>query len=263
MSAIFIDNKIVHYEVLGRGRPIIFLHGWVGSWRYWVPAMQTAAMSFRAYALDLWGFGDTAHEPSCYPLEQQAVLLDRFMQEMGIGRVALVGHGLGALTALLVAREFPDVVDRLMVVAVPLDIKSVSTRVRSPTSPADLADWLLSKDPAADPARTDAPKTDPRAITMSLNSLDGMNFLPFMDATSTPCLIVHGQNDPAVETPDYERVMSMTDQVHQILLEDCGHFPMLDEGPKFNRLMTDFLSLDSGESPRDMQLKEEWKRRVR
>ncbi len=62
MSAVLLDEKIVHYEVLGRGRPIIFLHGWVGSWRYWVPAMQIAAMSFRAYAIDLWGFGDTAHD---------------------------------------------------------------------------------------------------------------------------------------------------------------------------------------------------------
>ena len=66
MSAILLDDRIVHYEVLGRGRPIIFLHGWVGSWRYWVPAMQAAAMSFRAYALDLWGFGDTAHDSACY-----------------------------------------------------------------------------------------------------------------------------------------------------------------------------------------------------
>jgi len=263
MSAILLDDKIVHYEVLGRGRPIIFLHGWVGSWRYWAPAMQTAAMSFRAYALDLWGFGDTAHEPSCYSLEQQATLLDRFMQEMGIGKVALIGHGLGALTAILFARKFPNVVDRLMAVNVPLDIKSVATRLRFPASPADLADWLLGKDPTTEPARTDAPKADPQAITMSLNSLKVMNFMPFMDAISTPCLIVHGQNDPAVETLEYERVMSMTDRVHQIMLENCGHFPMLDEGPKFNRLMTDFLALDSDESPRDMQLKEEWKRRVR
>lgn len=90
MSAALLDDKIVHYEVLGRGRPIIFLHGWVGSWRYWVPAMQTAAMSFRAHAFDLWGFGDTAHELSCYFMEQQATLLDRFMQEMGIGKVALI-----------------------------------------------------------------------------------------------------------------------------------------------------------------------------
>ena len=55
MSAILLDGGIVHYEVIGRGRPIIFLHGWIGSWRYWVPAMQTASTGFRAYGLDMWG----------------------------------------------------------------------------------------------------------------------------------------------------------------------------------------------------------------
>ncbi len=263
MSAILLDDRIVHYEVLGRGRPIIFLHGWVGSWRYWVPAMQAAAMSFRAYALDLWGFGDTAHDTACYTLEQQAELLDRFIQEMGIGKVALVGHGLGALAAILFTRKYPQVVDRLMAVNVPMDSNSVAARLRSPASPADLADWLLGKDPITEPARTDAPKADPLAITTSFTSLNGTDFMPIMDSMATPCLIVHGQNDPAIRTLEYERVMSMPDQVHQVVLENSGHFPMLDESPRFNRLMTDFLALDSGESPRELQLKEEWKRRVR
>jgi hypothetical protein len=38
---------------------------------------------------------------------------------------------------------------------------------------------------------------------------------------------------------------------------------MMDEAARFNRLLTDFLALDSGLSPRELQLKEEWKRRVR
>jgi pimeloyl-ACP methyl ester carboxylesterase len=263
MSVILLDNKIVHYEVLGRGRPTIFLHGWVGSWRYWVPAMQAASMSYRAYAFDLWGFGDTAHDPSRYSLDQQALLLDRFLQEMGIGKVALIGHGLGAITAILYAQKHPDVVDRLMAVDMPLDAGSVATRLRTAVSVADLSDWLLGKDQVTEPARIDAPKADLRAIEMSMDGLGALNFLPFLDATLTPCLIVHGQNDPAVQTLEYERVMAMTDLVHQIVLENSGHFPMLDVGPKFNRLMMDFLALDSGESPRDMQLKDEWKRRVR
>ena len=263
MSAILLDDRIVHYEVLGRGRPIIFLHGWVGSWRYWVPAMQTAATSFRAYALDLWGFGDTAHDSTCYSLGQQAGLLDRFMQEMGIGKVALVGHGLGALTAILFAQKFPDVVDRLMAVNVPLESKSVAARLRSPASPADLADWLLGKGSITEPARTDAPKADPQAITTSFNSMDTTNFMSILDAMVTPCLIVHGQNDPAIRTLEYERVQSMPELIHQIVLEESGHFPMLDESPRFNRLMTDFLALVSGDSPRELQLKDEWKRRVR
>jgi pimeloyl-ACP methyl ester carboxylesterase len=254
---------MVHYEVLGRGRPIVFLHGWVGSWRYWVPAMQAAAMSFRAYGLDLWGFGDSAHVVNCYSLEQQVSLLDRFMQEMGIGKVALIGHGLGALVALLYTQAFPQIVDRLMIISIPLENKSVATRLRSPVSLADLADWLLGKGSFTEPARTDASKADLLAITTSFNSLEGKEIMPIMDSMVTPCLIVHGQADPAIRALEYERLTSMPDQVHQIILDAAGHFPMLDDSPRFNRLMTDFLALDSGDSPRELQLKEEWKRRVR
>jgi pimeloyl-ACP methyl ester carboxylesterase len=263
MSAILLDDRIVHYEVLGRGRPIIFLHGWVGSWRYWVPTMQVAAMSFRAYALDLWGFGDTAHDSACYTLEQQVNLLDRFMMEMGIGKVALVGHGLGALTAILFARKYPQVVDRLMAVNVPMDGNSVAARMRSTVSLADLADWLLAKDPITEPARTDAPKADLLAITTSLTSLNSTNIMPIMDSMATPCLVVHGQNDPAIRTLEYERFMLMPELVYQVVLENSGHFPMLEESARFHRLMTDFMALDSGESPRELLLKEEWKRRIR
>jgi hypothetical protein len=38
---------------------------------------------------------------------------------------------------------------------------------------------------------------------------------------------------------------------------------MLDQPNKFNRLMNDFLDLPSGQSPQQLQLKEEWRRRVR
>jgi pimeloyl-ACP methyl ester carboxylesterase len=263
MSAVLLEDRIVHYEVLGRGRPVIFLHGWVGSWRYWIPAMQTAAMSFRAYALDLWGFGDTAHDPERYSLDQQTALLEHFMQEMGIAKVALIGHGLGGLISLLFLQRLPALVDRLMTVNVPFDIQSVHSRLRGTSAPADLADWLVGKNELGESARADAAKTDPQAIPMSFSSLAAGSFLPAMDAMLTPCLIVHGEDDPAILTPDYERVMAMPEQVHQILLEACGHFPMLDQNTRFNRLMTDFLGLDSGESPRQLQLKEEWKRRVR
>src|SRR5512146_440812 len=101
MSAILLDEKIVHYEVLGRGKPILFLHGWVGSWRYWIPAMQAASMAFRTYALDLWGFGDSSKNPELYSLEQQSQLIERFMDQMGMVRVALVGHGLGAVAGMM------------------------------------------------------------------------------------------------------------------------------------------------------------------
>ena len=50
---------------------------------------------------------------------------------------------------------------------------------------------------------------------------------------------------------------------HPVYLENSGHFPMIDETIKFNRLLTDFLALESGQNPSELQMKEEWRRRVR
>lgn len=260
MSAILLDSSIVHYEVLGRGRPVIFLHGWVGSWRYWITSMQVASTSFRAYALDLWGFGDTAHNNVNYSLENQVSLIDRFLMEMGIGKIALVGHGMGGLVGMSFATRFPQSVDRLMAVSTPLDYTAVHTRLR--TAPlSELTDWLSSRTSEAASALVDANKADPQAIAASMTGLQTNNIFSTFRSTNIPCLLVYGDKDPAITTPDEE--FSLSTMTHQIELDGSGHFPMIDETSKFNRLLTDFLALDSGLSPRELQMKEEWRRRVR
>src|SRR5690606_23473187 len=84
MSAITIEGDLIHYEVLGRGRPVILVHGWLGSWRYWVPAMSQVSMKYRTYALDLWGFGDSGKDARHYDFASQVALLDQFMNRLGI-----------------------------------------------------------------------------------------------------------------------------------------------------------------------------------
>ena len=134
MSAIILDGSMVHYEALGRGRPIIFLHGWVGSWRYWINAMQIASTSFRAYAIDLFGFGDTVRDPMRYSIDRQADLINHFLEEMGIGKIALVGHGLGALVGFSFIKQWPKSVDRMMAIDCPTS--STRTCIRCNTSPS-------------------------------------------------------------------------------------------------------------------------------
>jgi pimeloyl-ACP methyl ester carboxylesterase len=84
MSAIRLGDDLIHYEVLGRGRPVILLHSWVGSWRYWVPTMQQLLLKYRVYALDLYGYGDSVKNPQKYTLDHQVQLLDDFTQQLGI-----------------------------------------------------------------------------------------------------------------------------------------------------------------------------------
>jgi pimeloyl-ACP methyl ester carboxylesterase len=250
----------VHYEVLGRGRPVIFLHGWVGSWRYWIASMQVASTSYRAYALDLWGFGETARNALNYSLEQQSSLLDRFLMDMGIGKIALVGHGLGALVGMTFAARFPKSVDRVMAVSCPLAYEAVHTRLRT-APPLELSEWLSSRTPEAITALSDAAKADPQAVTASMVGLQANNLFGGFRDLNIPCLLVYGEKDQAITIPSED--FSLSTMTHQIILEGSGHFPMIDETVKFSRLLTDFLALEQGQSPRELQMKEEWRRRVR
>ena len=112
-------------------------------------------------------------------------------------------------------------------------------------------------------ALADASKADPQAIADSISSFQSNGLFGKMRDTQIPCLLVHGQNDPAISAPLADNSISLPHMMQHVMLDGSGHFPMLDETARFNRLLTDFLALDSGVSPRELQHKDEWKRRVR
>lgn len=144
MSAITINGDLVHYEVLGRGKPVILLHSWLGSWRYWIPAMQQLSVKYRTYAVDLWGFGDSGKNKLYYGIDGQADLLQQFIDRMGIPKAVFVGHGLGAAVLAYFATkpESREVVHRMMVISPPLFGRTfasgpaTSTSTNIPVNPA-------------------------------------------------------------------------------------------------------------------------------
>jgi pimeloyl-ACP methyl ester carboxylesterase len=262
MSVVLINQEIVHYEVLGRGRPVIFLHSWVGSWRYWIPSLQAASTNFRAYALDLWGFGETARNVKGFSLDQQVDLLDQFLYQMGIGKIALVGHGLGAIVALQFARLHPEYVDRILTIAYPLAADRISERLR--TAPLDeVASWLTNQRQELAAVVEDTSKIAPEANQMIWQGVDDNRLQTLWQQCDTVCLMVQGYNDPAVRTAEDDRLLSMPEKLKVMLFNESGHFPMHEENEKFHRLMAEFLALPSGQSPRHLQITESWRRRVR
>jgi non-heme chloroperoxidase len=117
--------------------------------------------------------------------------------------------------------------------------------------------------PELEPVRLETAKADPRAIQASLDDLQTTDLMNLFLQMPLPCLLVHGLNDPVVEIPSQDHLANLPERMHSIIFEQSGHYPMLDEPSKYNRLLSDFLALPSGESPTQLQLKEEWKRRVR
>jgi pimeloyl-ACP methyl ester carboxylesterase len=248
---ILLEGGFVHYESLGRGRPVMFLHGWVGSWQYWFTSMQVISSIFHAYAMDLWGFGDSSSSPPNYSLEQQAALLERFLDEMGIGKVAIVGHGLGALVGMIFASRAPQRVDRLMAVSCPVDFESVNPRL-STAPPPELAAWLSGSSPNLHTVLTDVPKTDRRAIASSIASLQTNTIYRNFRLANIPCLLVYGKDDPAISRPSQSFHFSVMSR--PIVLQNVGHFPMIEDPDRFIGLLTKFLALKSGTSPYELQL---------
>jgi pimeloyl-ACP methyl ester carboxylesterase len=120
MSVVSIGEDLIHYEVLGRGRPVVLLHTWLGSWRYWIPTMQQLKINYKVYAIDLYGFGDSVKDPRKYSLEHQIRLLEDFVEKMAIPKMALVGHGLGSLIAIEYARRYESRVPRMLLASAPL-----------------------------------------------------------------------------------------------------------------------------------------------
>ena len=173
MSAIILDEGLVHYEVLGRGRPLVFLHGWLGSWRYWMPTMDNLSDRFRTYAFDMWGFGDSDRNPQRYGLDAYVAQLDLFMEELGVMKASLVGHAMGAAVALLYAERYPDRIDRIMAVSTPLAAAAVGKRLLSGSS-GSLLDRMLGRRAVTDypEIELEATKTDLNAVVTCARSLD-------------------------------------------------------------------------------------------
>lgn len=120
MSAITVSGDLVHYEVLGRGRIVVLLHGWLGSWHYWIPLMRQLQLKYRVYAVDLFGFGDSGKNPMRYTIEEQVKLVDEFMRQLGIPKAGMIGHGLGAQVLTEFASQYPERVARMMLTSAPL-----------------------------------------------------------------------------------------------------------------------------------------------
>ena len=126
MSSITTDQGIVHYEVYGRGRPVILLHGWLGSWGLWQETMAYLGQYFRTYALDFWGFGESGKKIENYSIPVYVSMVNQFMEQLGIVQAPLVGHSMGGTVSLAVAIDHPDRVQKVAVIGSPIFGSSLS-----------------------------------------------------------------------------------------------------------------------------------------
>ncbi len=256
-----IKDRLVHYEAMGRGKPLVFVHGWLGSWRYWVPAMEELSARYRTYALDLWGFGDSEHLASNYDIDIYVQLLGGFLDALGLACVPLVGHSLGGLVALAFAAQHPERVEQVLGVSVPLLGEDVTAPLARLTSSPRGLRRLATRRAGFAEIQLEVGKTDAQAVVHTVQWILERDLRPLLPGHPTPVLLLHGEGDPLVRPPQTEQLTGLDDNLRFISLAEVAHFPMLEERTKFNRLLAEFL--EAGGDLGSLQIKSQWHRRLR
>ncbi len=98
----------VAYVEAGSGQPIVMLHGYCGSRRYWDDVLPLIASHGRIIAPDLRGHGASSAAEGVYSMELLADDLAALLDELKVSQVNLFGHSLGGYIALAFADRYPE-----------------------------------------------------------------------------------------------------------------------------------------------------------
>jgi pimeloyl-ACP methyl ester carboxylesterase len=99
--------------------PIVLLHGFDASLRWWQPSVPALARSHRVVRIDLLGHGGSAKPRDGYSMSEQARLVNGVMRILGVRRAIVAGHSMGAAVAIALAESDPPLVAGLVVVDEP------------------------------------------------------------------------------------------------------------------------------------------------
>jgi len=104
------DGTKLYYEEAGSGTPVVFVHEYAGDFRTWEPQMRYFSRGHRCITYSQRGYppSDVPTEPKRYGQDLARDDVIAVMDALGIDKAHVVGHSMGALTALLVGLRYPQ-----------------------------------------------------------------------------------------------------------------------------------------------------------
>jgi pimeloyl-ACP methyl ester carboxylesterase len=116
VKSIFINGDSIHYIDIGKGEPVVFVHGSLDDYRAWQMEMDTFAKNHRVIAYSrryAYPGNQVWNDSADYSVRIHANDLTTLIQSLELGPVHLVGHSYGAYATLLTAIEHPELVKTL------------------------------------------------------------------------------------------------------------------------------------------------------
>lgn len=114
-------GAVVHYTRMGKGEPVVLVHGFGETAQMWRPIMPALAKEYTVIAPDLPGLAGSSFMPDgVYDMKRVAVRLHEFVHRLGYRRIRLVGHDIGLMAVYAYAAQYPDEVRKLALFDAPI-----------------------------------------------------------------------------------------------------------------------------------------------
>jgi pimeloyl-ACP methyl ester carboxylesterase len=268
------DGQPINVVELGEGPPLLFVHGLIGRWTHWVEQLTAFAPSHRVIALDLPGFGDSPLPAQRISIPLYARTIERLLDALGIGAAAFVGHSMGGFTSAELAINFPQRVERLLLVS-PAGLSTYNdhrslwllsqarrfggifngyhARVAAHAELLARRPRLRRLEPTTNIV-TRHPDRLPAYFTAEfVRGLAAPGFIDGIEANlnydyrarlgeiACPTLIVWGAQDKVVTARDAAEYERLIPNARKVILEDTGHMAMIERPAAFNALLEGFL----------------------
>lgn len=107
------------FRHMGKGNPVVILHGLLGLSDNWVTFGRQLASDFEVFIPDLRNHGQSPHDP-VFNFTALVEDLHELIEDQGLKKVNLIGHSLGGKIAMFFTLEYPDLLDKLVVVDIAL-----------------------------------------------------------------------------------------------------------------------------------------------
>src|SRR5918999_3042335 len=121
-------EHLLHIEIAGRrvnyleygggdGPPVLLIHGLAGNWQNWLENIPRIGAERRVLALDLPGFGESEMPAEDISITGYARCVHEFCERLELPPAVVVGNSMGGFVAAEVCIRFPELCDRLVLVA--------------------------------------------------------------------------------------------------------------------------------------------------
>lgn len=262
-----VEGVRIHYVSQGEGAPVIFLHGIPTTLHLWRHILGAVRQTHRAIALDLPGYGDSDKPVGVtYNLDFFDRMLHGFVEQLGLGNFALVGHDLGGMVAVGHAVRHPGRLAKLVILDT-YPYAEVSLRAKLPLKLLALPkvpEWIfgsrwgialslklgvVNRSLVTDelieeyyrPLRRDARARKVSAEILRIDLKDLLEPRSSVAKLDLSTMIIWAEKDRIIP-------LSVGRELHRVIpgselktITQCGHFLPEDRPEEVSRLLLEFL----------------------